>query len=412
MALSCRTSQATGTRNAVESLTPERKMHLGSKLFGWIVPIILCLIPATGLAQSTPLATTPPMGWNSWNRFGLNINDAVIRAQADAVVATGMKGAGYEYVVIDGGWEGYHDAQGVFRPNILKFPDMKALVDYIHGLGLKVGIHTTPGPVTCLGREGSYGHEQQDAETFALWGIDLIKYDWCSGSTVYNKPNEIREAYEKMHQAILRTGRPMLYSVSEYGIEDVWKWGASVGANMWRTTDDISDDYYRMAYIGFEQNGLEKYAGPSHWNDPDMLEIGNGGMNEEESRTQMSLWSILAAPLFAGNDLTKMSLTSLGILTNPEVIAVDQDRLGVQGHRAWQEGPYEIWARPLSGGATAVGLFNRGEYPTTITLKLEDIGIIEPVNVRDVWARKDLGRFTGSLATTVPAHGVVMLKVK
>jgi alpha-galactosidase len=383
-----------------------------SRLRFWIIPTTLCLIAVASPAEVPLLARTPPMGWNSWNRFLLNINDAIIRAQAEALVRSGMKAAGYEYVVIDGGWEGYHDAQGAFHPNILKFPNMKGLCDYIHGLGLKVGIHTTPGPVTCLGREGSYGHEQQDAATFAQWGIDLIKYDWCSGSKVYDKPGEIQNAYEKMHQAILQTGRPMLYSLSEYGIDDVWKWGTTVGGNMWRTTDDVSDDYYHMAYIGFEQNGLEKYAGPGHWNDPDMLEIGNGGMTDDEYRTQMSLWSILAAPLFAGNDLTKMNATTLGILTNPEVIAVDQDPAGLQGHRAWQEGPLEIWVKPLSGDSQAVGLFNRKEYPTTITLNLKDVGILKPMNVRDLWAQKDLGRFKGSFMATVPAHGVVMIKLK
>ena len=372
----------------------------------------LCLMATAGIAQSSSLAATPPMGWNSWNHFGLNINDATIRAQALALVTSGMKAAGYGYVVIDGGWEGYHDADGNFRPNALKFPDMKALVDYIHGLGLKVGIHTTPGPFTCLGREGSYGHEEQDAETFAKWGIDFIKYDWCSGNSVYSKPGDLEKAYEKMHEAILRTGRPMVYSLSQYGIDAVWKWGAKVGGNMWRTTDDIADNYYQMAYIGFEQNGLEKYSGPGHWNDPDMLEVGNGGMTNEEYRTQMSLWCMLAAPLFAGNDLRKMDEATKAILINPEVIAVDQDSRGVQGHRVWQEGPIEIWAKPLSGNSEAVGLFNREEYATHITLKFADIGVTGPVAVRDLWARKDLGRFEESFTAPVPAHGVVLLKVQ
>jgi len=254
-----------------------------------LLPVFFCcsLVLALGMAAmpvsdwgaDDGLALRPPMGWNSWNHYRLNVSDVLIRKQAEAIVKSGMKAAGYEYVVIDGGWEGYHDAQGLFRPNKLKFPDMKALCDYIHGLGLKVGIHTTPGPVTCSGREGSYGFEEQDAQTFARWGIDLIKYDWCSGDTVY-KSNEIVTAYKKMHQALMRTGRPILYSLSEYGLEDVWKWGASIGGHMWRTTDDISDEYWNMAYIGFGQNGLEKYAGPGHWNDPDMLEIGNGGMTD------------------------------------------------------------------------------------------------------------------------------------
>ncbi|MGC9223351.1 MAG: glycoside hydrolase family 27 protein [Terracidiphilus sp.] len=375
-----------------------------------LVAFIVLTIEAVW-AQDADLAPTPPMGWNSWNHFGLNINDAVIREQAKALVTSGMRDAGYNYVVIDGGWEGYHDADGNFRPNILKFPDMKGLADYVHSLGLKVGIHDSPGPVTCAGREASYGHEEQDAKTFASWGIDFVKYDWCSGSLVY-KPDQMRAAYEKFHQALLSTGRPIVYNLCQYGMEDVWKWGASVGGNMWRTTGDIRDSYDSMVKIGFEQNGLEKYAGPGHWNDPDMLEIGNGGLDGDESRTQMSLWAILAAPLFAGNDLTKMSPETLAILTNREVIAVDQDKAGIQGHRAWQEGPVEIWMKPLAGHSIAVGLFNRDEQKMTITLHFRDIGVNGSAELRDLWTHRDLGSFKDSYTTVVQRHGVVMLRVK
>ena len=377
--------------------------------FYFLIALLLSFAATAVFARSPGLARTPPMGWNSWNHYHLNINDAVIRAQAKAMVTSGMKAAGYEYVVIDGGWEGYHDAQGVFHPNILKFPDMKALCDYIHGLGLKVGIHDSPGPVTCSGREASYGHEQQDAETFARWGIDFVKYDWCSGSKVY-KPDQMKAAYLKFHQALLSTGRPILYSLCQYGMQDVWKWGASVGGSMWRTTGDIQDDYNRMAYIGFEQNGLEKYAGPGHWNDPDMLEIGNGRLKPNEERLQMSLWSLLAAPLFAGNDLTKMSPVTLAILTNKEAIAVDQDRAGIQGHRVWEQGPLEIWMKPLADGSKAVGLFNRDEHEMTIALKFKEIGMTGPVKLRDLWAHQDLGVFNGSFTATLPRHSTVLLR--
>ena len=371
---------------------------------------LVLLAAAAASAQSTDVARTPPMGWNSWNHFGLNINDAVIRAQARALASSGLKDAGYEYVVIDGGWEGYHDAAGNFRPNILKFPDMKALADYVHGLGLKIGIHDSPGPVTCAGREASYGHEEQDAKTFAAWGMDFVKYDWCSGDLVY-KPDQMRAAYEKFHQALLNAGRPMVYNLCQYGIQDVWEWGASVGGNMWRTTGDIRDSYDSMVKIGFEQNGLEKYAGPGHWNDPDMLEIGNGGLNAEESRTQMSLWAILAAPLFAGNDLTQMSPDTLAILANREVIAVDQDRAGIQGRRVWQQGPMEIWMKPLADRSLAVGLFNRDEHAMTITLRLSDIGVGGAARLRDLWAHSDLGAVHDSYTAEVPRHGVVLLRV-
>lgn len=356
------------------------------------------------------LARTPPMGWNSWIPFRLKITEKLMREQADALVKSGMKEAGYEYFVIDGGWEGYHDARGVFQPNRQKFPNMKGLCDYVHSLGLKVGIHDTPGPMTCSGREGSYGHEEKDAETFAGWGIDFIKYDWCTAGMVY-KPDQMKSAYEKMHRALVSTGRPILYSLCQYGMQKVWKWGPSVGAQMWRTTGDISDTYLRMAYIGFEQNGLEKYAGPGHWNDPDTLTVGNGGMSHEEYRTQMTLWCMLAAPLFASNDLTKMSPEALSILTNREAIAVNQDRAGIQGCRIYQEGPLELWMKPLSDGSKAVGLFNRNEHPMEMTVDFQNIGISGRASVRDLWSHQDLGSPQRDFTSNVPRHGSILIKV-
>ncbi len=351
------------------------------------------------------------MGWNSWNHFQLNIDDATIRAQAAALVKSGMKDAGYQYVVIDGGWEGFHDAEGVFHPDPKKFPGMKELCDYIHSLGLKAGIHTSPGPTTCRGREASYGHEKQDADTFARWGIDFVKYDWCSGDEVY-KPEEMQAAYKKMSDALTATGRPILYSLCQYGMQNVWKWGAVVGGQVWRTTSDIQDKYNSMMLIGLEQSGLEKYAGPGHWNDPDMLEVGNGGMTDDEYHTHMTLWCILAAPLFAGNDLTKMNRATLEILTNPEVIAIDQDPIGVQGHRAWQEGPTEIWLKTLADGSTAVAVFNIEGHPMTITANFKELGLPNTLQVRNLWWRRDMGTLTQTLTVSLPRHGSVLLKVK
>ena len=351
------------------------------------------------------------MGWNSWNRFRLNISDTLIRAQAQALVRHGLKRLGYEYIVIDGGWEGYHDAHGVFQPDILKFPDMKSLCDYLHSLGLKVGIHTSPGPVTCSGREGSYGHEEQDARTFAGWGIDFVKYDWCSASRVY-RPDQMRAAYQKMSWALRKSGRRILYSLCQYGMQEVWKWGVSVGAQMWRTTGDISDNYYRMAYIGFEQSGLERYAGPGGWNDPDGLEIGNGGMNHEEYRTQMSLWCLLAAPLFAGNDLTRMDSATLSLLAMPDLIAINQDRAGQQGRRAWQEGPLEIWLKPLADGGVAAGLFNREEHPMTMTLCLRALRLPAPCVLRDCWRPSAWRDCRQGIRVRVPAHGTRLFRLK
>ena len=365
---------------------------------------------AVGSSQDSNLAQTPPMGWNSWNHFGCKVTDADVRGAADAIATNGMKQAGYIYVNVDDCWQGKRDEHGMIQPNE-KFPDMKALGDYIHSKGLKFGIYSSPGPETCAKHEGSYGHEEDDARQYAAWGVDYLKYDWCSASRVY-KPEEMRAVYRKMAEALHRTGRPMVLSLCQYGLESVWMWGAAIGGNLWRTTEDISDHWDRMSDIGFEQNGLEKYAGPGHWNDPDMLEVGNGHMNHDEYLTHMSLWCLLAAPLLAGNDLSKMTPETLAILTNPEVVAVDQDSRGIQGHRVWEEGPYEIWTKPLADGSTAVGLFNRGEDAEDIKLDFSAVGVPASASVRDLWGQKDLGNFTGSFTAKVPRHGVVLVKVK
>jgi alpha-galactosidase len=376
-----------------------------------IMAAIVCACPiAESYGQAVPLAETPPMGWNDWYQYGCKVSDAIVRANADAMVSTGMKAAGYTYASIDDCWQGQRDANGNIHPNS-RFPDMKALADYIHSKGLKFGLYSSPGPKTCAGYEGSYGHEEQDARTYARWGVDLLKYDWCSASKVY-KPDQMQAAYRKMSDALKKAGRPILFSLCQYGLEGVWQWGASVGGNMWRTTDDIGGDYNRVSLFGFMQNGLAPFAGPGHWNDPDILQIGLGKLNHNEETTQMSLWCILAAPLQAGNNLAQMSKDTLAILANPEVIAVDQDRRGVEGHRAWQEGPLEIWVKPLEGGSMAVGMFNRGTSALPITVHFKDIGMPNTVDVRDLWARKDLGAFHGSYTARVPRHGVVMLKVK
>ena len=371
--------------------------------------ISLCVLVAVrlGSAPSPPpeLARTPPMGWNSWNHFACKVTDAIVRAQADAMVSSGMKEAGYVYINIDDCWQGKRDEKGFIHPNE-NFPDMKALGDYVHSKGLKLGLYSSPGPKTCAGYEGSFGHEEQDAQTYADWGVDYLKYDWCSAK------GDQRAAYARMHEALRKTGRPIVYSLCQYGMERVWSWGASVGGNLWRTTGDISDDYDRMSLIGFGQNGLERFAGPGHWNDPDMLEVGNGKMNDDEYRTHMSLWCLLAAPLLAGNDLTRMSSATLAILTHPEVIAVDQDPAGIQGHRVRQEGPLEVWRKPLADGSEVVGLFNRGASTVAITLHFHEIGIGDTGQVRALWERKDLGTYQGSFSAQVPRHGVVLLKVK
>lgn len=372
--------------------------------------LFLFLACASPAARAQELAATPPMGWNSWNHYACKVSDAIVREQARAMASNGMKAAGYEYVNIDDCWQGKRDAKGIIHPND-RFPDMKALGDYIHSLGLKFGIYSSPGPKTCAKYEGSYRHEKQDAETYASWGVDYLKYDWCSARSVY-KPSEMPAAYKKMHEALVATGRPIVYSLCQYGMDRVWRWGPSVGGNLWRTTDDIEDNYTRMAFIGFGQEGLAKFAGPGHWNDPDMLEVGNGHMSEDEYRTHMSLWCILAAPLISGNDLTSMSQETLATLTNPEVVAVDQDPAGTQGYRVSQEGPLQVWVKPLADGSKAVGLFNAGESPMPVTVRFRDVGLGGQVSVRDLWERQDVGNFSGSYTAKVPRHGVMMVKVK
>jgi alpha-galactosidase len=375
------------------------------------------------VAGSKMVAATPPMGWNSWNFFAGRVTDKDIRDTADLLVSTGMRDAGYVYVNIDDTWEGERDAQGRIQSNS-KFPDMKALADYVHSKGLKLGIYSSPGPKTCARFEGSLGHEEQDAETYAQWGIDYLKYDLCSYGSVMQKahPDDLaarnqmmREAYEKMHQAILKTGRPMVYSLCQYGDDSPWKWGPSVGANLWRTTGDISANFDRINFIGLGQAGLAKFAGPGHWNDPDMLEVGNGRLNLDENRSHMTLWAMLAAPLIAGNNLTEMKPEIASILMNEEVIAIDQDVLGRQGDRVRADGPVEIWAKPLARGAQAVALFNFGDLATDVhgsDLHLKQIGLSGPVAARDVWAGRDLGNIGDDSKFSVPRHGVVLLVVR
>ncbi len=366
-------------------------------------------LPALHKVPDNGLARTPPMGWNSWNKFAGRVDDASVRGMADAMVSSGMRDAGYIYINIDDTWEGGRDAQGNITTN-KKFPDMKALADYVHAKGLKLGIYSSPGPNTCAGYEGTYGHEEQDARTWARWGIDYLKYDWCGARNLYTD-EEMQAVYQKMGDALRAAGRPIVYSLCQYGFADVWKWGAEVGGNLWRTTGDIRDTYDSMEKIGFAQDEHAPFAGPGHWNDPDMLEIGNGGMNEDEYRTHMSLWSILAAPLLAGNDLRDMPAAIAAILMNREVIAVDQDRLGKEGRRAWQSGEQEIWVRELAGGGRAVAVFNRAAAPATVAVNWAELGIPKPSGARDLWAHRDLG--TGETqSVTVAAHGVALWRVK
>lgn len=361
-------------------------------------------LPDNGLAQ------TPLMGWGSYNRFGLTIDDKLIRSIADAMVDSGMRDAGYLYLEIDDGWQGERDANGVLQPSA-KFPDMKALSDYIHRKGLRFAIYSSPGPKTCGGFTGSYGHEEQDAKSFAEWGADYLKYDWCTARSIYTTADELRAAYQKMGEALRCTGRPIVYSLCQYGFFNVWEWGAKTGGNLWRTTFDIKDNWKSISDIGFSQNGLEQYAGPGHWNDPDMLEVGNGGITTEEYRTHMTLWVMLAAPLMAGNDPREMTSETKEILLNREVILVDQDPLGKQGKRILQNGATEVWTKPLDHGSVAVAVFNRGESSERVNVKWAELNLNKPKEVRDLWRKADLEDVADSFSVELSSHGSALLKV-
>ncbi|CAN5906316.1 hypothetical protein BH11GEM1_BH11GEM1_06150 [soil metagenome] len=369
-------------------------------------------IPARHTVPDNGIARSPAMGWNSWNKFAGRVDDASVRGMADAMASNGMKEAGYTYINIDDTWEGdQRDEQGNITTN-RKFPNMKALADYVHGKGLKLGIYSSPGPATCAGYIGSYGHEAQDAHTFAQWGIDYLKYDWCGASMLHGN-EDMPALYQIMGDALLASGRRILYSLCQYGVLDVWKWGADVGGNSWRTTGDISDRWSSMAGIGFRQGELAPYAKPGHFNDPDMLEIGNGGMTDTEYRTHMSLWSMLASPLLAGNDLRTMTPAIHDILVNREVIAIDQDALGHQASRvAGADSTKEVWMRPLANGAFAVAAFNRGAEPMPMTINFGALGIeTRGAPVRDLWAHRNIA-VTGSAYTeVVPSHGVLLVRV-
>ncbi len=366
----------------------------------------LLLFTTNSTAQVQGLAQTPPMGWNSWNKFGCEVSEQLIREMADAMVSSGLQAAGYQYVNIDDCWQVSRDAQGNIVADPARFRSgIKALADYVHGKGLKLGVYTDAGRLTCQKRPGSFDHELQDAKTYASWGVDYAKVDWC-----YSEGLDPEVQYAKFRDALAQAGRPIVFSICNWGVQAPWRWGPRTG-NLWRTTGDISDKYDSMSLIGFSQNGLEKFSGPGHWNDPDMLEVGNGGMDRDEYRTHMALWALLAAPLLAGNDLRSMSAETKEMLTNREVLAVDQDSKGVQGHRIWEEGPLEIWAKPLADQSQAVGLFNRSEAALKMTLDFKAIGFSGPAKVRDLWEHKDIGTVQDSYTVEVPKHGVVLVKV-
>ena len=420
------------------------------------------------------ICLTPPMGWNSWNHFAGRVSDEIIRATADTMVATGLIDHGWTYVNIDDTWEGSRDANGEIQSNN-KFPDMKALADYVHSKGLKFGVYSSPGPKTCAGFEATFQHEDQDAATYAKWGVDYVKYDWCSYGNIarditlqqyadlvpdsaeqlkslteeerklqsnrrrtpdedarlkevrtelgaiYRKmdPDKrkqidldvLQKPYKQFGESLAKVNRDIIFSYCQYGMGSSWEWAGALGGNCWRTTGDISANWRSMSGIGFGQNGHEKYAGPGHWNDPDMLEIGNRGLSPDECYTHMTLWCMLDAPLLIGCDMTKMDDLTASIFANDEVIGVSQDSLGKQGYRMKKDGTSEVWIKPLADGTLAVALFNRGLDTATVAATWDDLKLTGPQAVRDLWRQKDMGPQATGLSVPVASHSAELFRV-
>lgn len=369
------------------------------------------------------LAQTPPMGWNSWNKFGCDVSEKLMKEMADAMVESGMRDAGYEYIVIDDCWQIGRDSLGNIIPDPERFPNgIKALADYIHSKGLKLGIYSCAGSYTCQGRPGSRGYQFQDARQYAAWGIDYLKYDWCS-----NEGQNARAAYQTMSDAIKLSGRPIVFSICEWGENEPWKWGKGIG-HMWRVTPDIRDCYQ----CKFDWGGvgvldiidimadLYPYAGPGHWNDAEMLEVGNGGMSRDEYITHFSMWCMLATPLMAGNDLRKMDVETKEILTNKEVISVNQDKLGEQARRFMDMGEKEIWAKPLDNGELAVCFLNRTEdvWNLNYDWHKQTIYFADQINIhkkeyliRDLWKHQNIGTTKEPTRCMIAPHGVLMVRL-
>ncbi|MGH8315426.1 MAG: putative Ig domain-containing protein, partial [Steroidobacterales bacterium] len=373
------------------------------------------------VAGADALARTPPMGWNSWNVWGPAVDQSKVLGAADGLEKSGLAAHGFSYLVIDDTWEGKRDATGEIQPNA-KFPDIRALAEGLHARGFKLGIYSSPGPRTCEEYEGSWQHEAQDAATYARWGVDFLKYDWCSYDEVARDRSlaEIKKPYFVMRDALARVDRDIVYSLCQYGYGDVWNWGAEVGGNLWRTSGDLLDNWSNLQSVGFRQAGREAGTRPGHWNDTDMLVVGTVGwgpnlhptrLTPNEQMLHVALWALQAAPLFIGADLSQLDTFTLALLTNDEVLDVDQDPLGRAASRVWKDARTEVWARPLADGTIAVGLFNRALAPKPVTVHWADIGLAGRQPVRDLWLRKDLGTIPDLFSATVPRHGVVFVRI-
>ncbi|HET9003870.1 MAG TPA: glycoside hydrolase family 27 protein [Gemmatimonadaceae bacterium] len=396
------------------------------------IGLLAAVMPRLALAQGGPapsLALTPPMGWNSWNKFGCDVSEQLIRETADAMVRSGMRDAGYQYVNIDDCWHGQRDSLGFIQPDPARFPSgMKALADYVHARGLKLGIYSDAGSKTCGGKPGSRGYERQDALMYAKWGVDYLKYDWCNTEAL-----SAHGAYLTMHDALAATGRPIVLSICEWGTNKPWEWGPSVG-QLWRTTGDIGasfaadidrGNWKQLSVLSIIdlQPPLRRYAGPGHWNDPDMLEVGNG-LTPAEDRAHFAMWSMLAAPLIAGNDLRSMPPAVAAVLMNRDVIAVNQDSLGIEGFRYSASDSVEIWFKPLARGDWAMTVLNRAKGPRRVAFDWQREVVSDSLSarattfattryaLRNLWTKREMGTTGRPLAAEVPAHDVLMLRLR
>jgi alpha-galactosidase len=385
---------------------------------------ILMLLSHLAAQEFGNLARTPPMGWNSWNKFGCDVSETMIMEMADAMVESGMKDAGYEYIIIDDCWQVDRDSSGNILPDPERFPSgMAELAGYIHSRGLKFGLYSCAGSRTCQGRPGSRGYQFQDARQYAVWGVDYLKYDWC-----HNEGQDAEAAFRTMSDALKQCGRPIVFSICEWGRSEPWKWAAGIG-HLWRTTFDIRNIYQAEINWGGlgivdiidRQADLWSYAGPGQWNDPDMLEVGNPGLTRDENITHFSMWAMLAAPLMAGNDLRVMDKEVREILTNTEVIAVNQDSLGNQAIRFLDMGEHEIWVKHLAGKELAVCFMNRRDDPWQLEYDWKRLNIYhkgavrfsrQEFRMRDLWKHRDIGSTNDILVEVIPPHGVLMLRLK
>ena len=384
-------------RSAPFTITVHPVASLPAPLFALPLPAI------KDLSEKRIITSHPPMGWNSWNHFAERIDDRTVRQIADAIVETGMRDAGYKYLIVDEGWAGLRDASGHLRGNA-KFPDMKRLARYIHSRGLLFGIYSSPGPQTCGAYPGSYGHEDDDARTFAAWNVDYLKYDWCSAGEVYPE-SAMRAVYQKMGAALQRTGHSIVFAICQYGQQQVWRWGGQAGGGLWRVSPDIQDNWQSMRRNALADEIILHNNPTLHWNDPDLLEIGNGGMSDTEGQTQMILWALLGAPLIAGNDPRKMRAETAAIFLNPEVIALDQDLSQQNAIEVSTGVDVEIWRRLLADGSTAIGVVNVSGQEREFSIPWSKLGLhATPSRLRNLWMRVDMPVLQEGLSVKLDSH--------